>query len=190
MPRFMSRTLGYIIAFGAGALALASVQAQSRQAAAPALTPSDYIEIQQLVSQYSYALDTGADNGYMYADLFAPDGVMHSRLNGQEAKTDFTGREQLARLARIPANSTGSRGPLYVSHFLTNHIIRPAPGGAVGKQYLAILDLSQGGKAGQVRHGGHYEDVYVKTDKGWRFKRREMVRVQSGPSAVPIPGPR
>ena len=121
---FMSRVLGYVIAFGAGALALASVQAQSRQAAAPALTPFDYIEIQQLVAQYSYALDTGADNGYMYADLFAPDGVMHSRLNGQEAETDFAGH------------------------------------------------------------------VYVKTDKGWRFKRREMVRVQSGPSTVPTPGPR
>ena len=70
------------------------------------------------------------------------------------------------------------------------NIIHPAPGGAVGKQYLAILDLSQGGKPGQVRHGGHYEDVYVKTDKGWRFRRREMIRVQSGPSAVPSPGPR
>ena len=39
-------------------------------------------------------------------------------------------------------------------------------------------------------HGGHYEDVYVKTDKGWRFRRREMIRMQSGPSAVPSPGPR
>ncbi len=190
MRGFMSRAIGYAIAFGAGALALVSVQGQSRQPAGPVLTPSDYLEIQQLVAQYSYALDTGADNGYMYADLFAPDGVMHSRINGQEAKTDFTGREQLARLARISPNAAGTRGPLYVSHFLTNHIIHPAPGGAVGKQDLAILDLSQGGKPGQVRHGGHYEDVYVKTDKGWRFRRREMIRVQSGPSAVPSPGPR
>ena len=184
------RRIVWAAAVGVGALVLVTVQAQQRRSDAPVLTPADYIEIQQLVSHYSYALDTGADNGYMYADLFAPDGVMHSRISGQEAKSDFKGREQLARLARINPDAAGGRGPLYVSHFLTNHVIYPSPGGATGKQYLAILDLSQGGKAGTVRQGGHYEDTYVKTDRGWRFKRREMVRAQTGPSAVPAAGPR
>jgi hypothetical protein len=186
----MRQRLAPAAALTIGVLVWVTMQAQQRRPDAPTLTASDYIEIQQLVAHYSYALDTGADNGYMYADLFAPDGVMHSRINGQAAKSDFKGREQLATLARINAGATGTRGPLYVSHFLTNHVIYPAPGGATGKQYLAILDLSQDGKPGAVRHGGHYEDVYVKTDKGWRFKRREMIRVQSGPSAVPTAGPR
>ena len=35
-----------------------------------ALSALDQIEIQQLVWKYAYALDTGADNGYAYADLF------------------------------------------------------------------------------------------------------------------------
>ena len=43
----------------------------TKPAPVPTLTPSDYLQIQQLVARYSYALDTGADNGYAYADLFA-----------------------------------------------------------------------------------------------------------------------
>ena len=38
------------------------------------LTPMDYIEIRQLVNRYAFALDTGSNNGYDYADLFAADG--------------------------------------------------------------------------------------------------------------------
>ena len=36
------------------------------------LTALDYLEIQQLVTRYAYALDSGADNGQLYAGLFAP----------------------------------------------------------------------------------------------------------------------
>ena len=57
------------------------------------LTAADYIEIQQLVARYAYAVDTHADNGYAYAHLFAPDGVF-----GGASPT--TGRDALAKLAR------------------------------------------------------------------------------------------
>ena len=59
------------------------------------LTALDYIEIKQLVSRYAYAVDTGADNGNVYASLFAPDGAFADRM-GRET----TGREALAALAR------------------------------------------------------------------------------------------
>jgi hypothetical protein len=38
------------------------------------LGAADYIEIQQLVARYGYAVDTHADNGYAYADLFTATG--------------------------------------------------------------------------------------------------------------------
>ena len=178
------------VAFGAGLLAVASMQAQQRTAKVTPLTALDYIQIQQLVNHYSYALDTGADNGYMYADLFAPDGVMHSRVGGERDKRDYKGREEIAKLARINPGGAGSRGPRKVSHFLTNHIIDPTPDGAVGKEYLVIVDLAENGAPGVVRQGGHYEDVYVKTPRGWRFKRREMIQSQSGPGPFELNPPR
>ena len=141
-----------------------------------ALTAMDYIEIQQLVAKYPYALDTHADNGYMYADLFAPDGTFGTTK----------GREALATVARN--NQPEKSGPAATRHFLTNVIITPTTEGAVGRQYNVLIDVSgEGGKASTIDHGGFYEDVYVKTPAGWRFKSRTYVRSKLGPKPDPPP---
>ena len=44
--------------------------AQQKIPAAPSRA-ADYVEIQQLVARYAYAVDTHADNGNAYAELFA-----------------------------------------------------------------------------------------------------------------------
>jgi hypothetical protein len=78
--------------------------------ARPTLTPLDYIEIQQLVYRYGYAPDSGADNGYAYADLYAPDAT-------------FTGTNQDRPGAMYQPRAAGSagrggkRGPAFVSHY-------------------------------------------------------------------------
>jgi SnoaL-like domain len=136
------------------------------------LTAADYVEIQQLVARYSYAVDTHADNGYAYADLFTADGTF--------GKTK--GREALAELARTTQKDRG--GPAYTRHFLTNVIIYPTPEGARGSQYLMALDVSEGGKPSSIVHGGRYEDVYVKTAAGWRFKSRQLY-----PARIGVPPP-
>ncbi|HEY7331198.1 MAG TPA: nuclear transport factor 2 family protein [Gemmataceae bacterium] len=87
------------------------------------LTPMDYIEIRQLVNRYAFALDTGSNNGYDYADLFAPD--------GEFMRPYAKGREQLAALARGPR-----LGPDNTVHYIMNHVIEPTPDGAIGKAYL------------------------------------------------------
>lgn len=129
------------------------------------LTPSDYIEIRQLVSRYAYAVDTGADNGNVYASLFALDGAFADRM-GRETK----GREALAALAR-----RNTRGPQSAFHFVVNHVIEPTSEGAVGKEYLLQLRMGEGERPNDIFGGGHYEDVYVKTPDGWRFKRRQFI---------------
>ena len=132
------------------------------------LTAADYIEIQQLVARYGYAVDTHADNGYGYADLFTPDGVFGNTK----------GREALAELARTTQKERG--GPAYTRHFLTNVIVYPTPDGARGNQYLMAVDVSEGGKPSTIVHGGRYDDVYVKTSAGWRFQSRQYVPVKIG----------
>src|SRR6185295_7994558 len=48
-----------------------------------------------------------------------------------------------------------------------------------------------GRKAGELaRTGGHYEDVYVKTSDGWRFKKRDFIPSKSGVDAAPLAPPR
>jgi hypothetical protein len=135
---------------------------------ASTLTPMDYIEIRKLVANYGYGLDTGADNGGMYADLFAPDGSIFGR----------SGRENILALARREPH-----GPHYTRHFLTNVLIEPSPEGATGKQYLAVIDIGENGNPSSFFLGGRYEDTYVKTPQGWRFKSRNLVRANSGPAS-------
>lgn len=160
-------TTALVIGIGAASL----VRAQQKVSGGT-LTAADYVEIQQLVARYSYAVDTHADNGYAYADLFTPDGVF--------GKT--RGREALAELAR--ATQTERAGPAFTRHFLTNVIIHPTPEGARGSQYLMALDVSEGGKPSSVVHGGRYDDEYVKTPAGWRFKSRQL-----RPAKIGVPPP-
>ena len=133
------------------------------------LTAEDHIEIQQLVVGYPYALDTAANNGYDYADLFAPD--------GEFIRPPTKGRDALAKLAIDQPH-----GANYVRHYLANQLVEPTADGAIGKQYLVVIDVGEAGKPSTIFLGGHYEDVYAKTDAGWKFKRREFI-----PSRKPAP---
>jgi hypothetical protein len=148
----------------AGLATAAPAPAQQGATRAPTtlsiLTAEDYIEIQQLVSRYGFALDTGEDNGYQFADLFTDDGSFG------RAK----GREQLAALAR-----GGRRGPRFVRNFSTFAIITPTPEGATGVQYAQAIDFWEDGRPIMPDHFGHYEDVYVKMSQGWRFRSRTFV---------------
>jgi hypothetical protein len=157
------------LVIGIGAASLARAQ---QKVAGGTLTAGDYVEIQQLVALYSYAVDTHADNGYAYADLFAPDGAFGTT----------NGREALAELARTTQKDRG--GPAYTRHFLTNVIIYPTPEGARGSQYLMAIDVSEEGKPSSLVHGGRYDDVYVKTPQGWRFKSRQLY-----PAKIGVPPP-
>ena len=156
-------------------LAAVAVRGQQRAAAqASSLTPQDYIDIQQLVSSYAYGLDGNTDNGATYANLFAPGGVF--------GRPRTEGRENLAALA-----NTQPRGANYVRHFITNHVIEPSPGGAIGREYAVIIDIGENGNPGRIALGGRYDDEYVKTPQGWKFKTRTFtpsrVDVQPPPAA-------
>jgi hypothetical protein len=132
------------------------------------LTAQDYVEIQQLTAAYSHALDTGNDNGYAYANLFTPDGT---------AFDQWIGREKIAEIPRW-----NPHGPDYVRHFAFNHLIEPTADGAIGKQYVVVIDVQRPGKPTSIFLGGQYQDVYVKTPQGWRFKSRTEFRSGSSPT--------
>jgi len=159
--------LSAAVAGCAGALALSTVHAQGGKTAP--FSTADYIEIQQLVSRYAYAVDTGADGGKAYANLFAP-GAIFGALPGT------TGADNLAATAR-----RFQRGPQAVFHYLMDHAIKPQPDGTViGKEYLAQFVIGDNGEPSRVFGGGHYDDAYERTADGWQFKRRQFIASQSG----------
>ena len=144
-------------------MASAAPHAQQR-----ALTPSDYIEIQQLVSSYGHALDSGygtGENGEPYAKLYTADAAF----------AGAAGHDQLVALAHQQP-----RGPDYARHYLINHVIEPTPEGVKGKEYLIVIDNGENGKPSTIFLGGHYEETYEKTAEGWRFKTRRLVTPRSG----------
>jgi len=136
----------------------------------PGLTAEDYIEIQQLVARYPYALDQNPDEGQSYANLFTPDAVF------RQPRTE--GRQNLAKMA-----SGAPHGAKYARHFLANHVIEATADGAVGKQYLVAVDIGESGQPSSIFLGGHYEDVYAKTPEGWRFKTRTFIASVTGTEA-------
>ena len=148
------------------------------QAQGPSLTALDYQEITQLINRYAYGIDTCANNGYEYADVFTPDGVFIDRNSDAGFKAGgrvlASGREALATL--VGGGSRGCKTKLVWtdwSHLMLNHQITPTATGATGRVYLVQMGMTGPGTI--ARHGG-YEDVYVKTAAGWRIKSRTHVR--------------
>jgi len=147
-------------------------------AAAPALTTADRQEITELIHRYAYGIDTCGNNGYDYADVFTDDGVFIDKNSDEGFKAGgrvlAKGREALAAL--IGGGTKGCKTKLIWtdwSHLMLNEVITPTPTGATGRVYL--IQMGMKGPGTIERHGG-YEDVYVKTKKGWRIQSRTHVR--------------
>ncbi len=122
------------------------------------LTALDYAQIEQLYAHYAHYLDTA--DGAKFAGLFVPDGVF---ITNKPGFGNIRGRKALAEFA----TKAGAPPPIVrAGHSTTTVMIDPAPGGATGSAYLMA---GTGADQGYV-----YNDTFVKTAEGWRFKTREV----------------
>ena len=159
-------------------LAMAVVYAQQAGTAkAPALTTQDYIDIQQLNARYAVAIDECTNNGYDYAALYTDDGWFGPSRDGR-ILTKWQGRDRLAEAARGSMKSCDEVPWKGIKHMYINHVIVPSAEGATGRIDLVAIGLD--GDPHKVEHQGHYEDVYVKTPAGWRFKSRTLYPARTG----------
>jgi hypothetical protein len=164
----------------ASAAPIAGKAAGTAVVAAPAssLAAGDTIAIQQLIARSAYALDSAADGGAAYAQLFTADGVFITKT---ALPAEIKGRTQLAAFA---AGDLTHRGPAFVREYLTNYIIQPSRGVATGRVYVVWIEVGENGNAGAILGGGHYEDEYVKTQDGWRIAKRTFVPSRLGPRGI------
>jgi hypothetical protein len=131
----------------------------SAQAPAP-LTPEDSAAIQTLVTGYARAL--AACHAEEYADLFAPAvGYFASGIRGR-----VVGRERLIALVQSERQCTAAPAGAAPS---------TRPGGGNGP--TVALDVTAAGVRGTADLGaaGQYQDEYVKTPEGWRFRSRTVL---------------
>ena len=138
----------------------------------PALIADDYLQIRQLVARYAIALDGGGNVGFDYADLFAP--------GAEFIRPYTTGRDNLAKLALDQPH-----GPLYVRHFITNHVIESSARGRRSASSTCWSSTSRRHARNPARSSwpGTTRIRYVKSERGWRFKRREFIPSRPGPAA-------
>jgi len=132
------------------------------------LGDDDRQQIEELITKYARALSSCAPE--QWADLYASSGGYF----GSGSRGHVTGRARLAALVRSepacvrPAPSrSGSRLPPKA-----NIQIDPSPDGAVGK-------ITLGG-------GAYYQDAYVKTPAGWRFRSRNVVSAQEAAAHLTV----
>jgi hypothetical protein len=147
------------------------------------LTAQDYIDINQLLHKYMFDLDTCVNNGYDYAALFTEDGWIAASSYGSPVRSgNLQGREALARMSgggvdtsrRYPEppncqSKLRVRGPDNQIHLNIGLVLEPTPDGAKGKSYLLMI---HDGTQNPPQYAGWYEDEFVKTPQGWRFKSR------------------
>jgi catechol 2,3-dioxygenase-like lactoylglutathione lyase family enzyme len=147
-------------------------EAPDARAQAAAVTAQDRAEIQQLLAHYATALQRCAAREY--AELFTPDGVFisddfrgatHRELYGKSAT--LVGRAKLIELVNT-------------EEFCLHPETRAAGAGTGGQANRpplnAVIEPTEDGAKGTVALGkdGRYEDLYVKTGDGWRFKSRRV----------------
>lgn len=135
-------------------------------AAQGSLSAQDRADIQELSAKYARLLATCAAEEY--ADLFAPDtGYFASNIRGE-----VVGRERLIALVRSERHCTAP-APQASGNGAAANAPRPVP--------TVVIDLSTMGPTGRADLGekiGRYDDEYVKTAKGWRFKSRTVMTAQ------------
>lgn len=142
------------------------------------LTPQDYIDIQNLVNGYPSKIDGCTNSGYDYADQYVDDAVFGvSSAWGDPGYTWYRGREELAEAAGGGKAGCAPRppGPPQHHHIATSQVTTPTAEGAHGRSTLLSLGSGTAENPPKIEWQGGYEDTYVKTPQGWRFKSRVHV---------------
>jgi len=146
------------------------------------LSAEDYMEIQQLYGFYARDVDPGSKRNAAW--MFTQDAV------AQMGTRRYTGQELKDFYAQVPRNQSAG-----VRHFNSTYVIVGTPEGARGSSYMMQVERRGEGKPVEVTLFGKYEDRFVKTKDGWRFKERIWTpdsfrgsEVTVAPS--PIPGDR
>jgi ketosteroid isomerase-like protein len=130
------------------------------------LSIEDRIGIESLVNEYAWLLDH--QRWHDVADLCTDDAVLFIR--GRE----IVGKPGLAEWA----DRRAERANRHTQHQMTLVRIEPVgPDEVHGTAALVLHVAKTGGGGTYVDLVGEYEDEYVRTPDGWKFRRRRLVQI-------------
>ena len=149
----------------------AAAQAQRKNMKGAALTPSDYMQIQELYGRYDRGCDEG--NNAMIASAWTSDGELVTSRGTDKGS---------AQLGAHAGCHGAAAGPLHVGHLTTTVMLTPTPEGANGFAHVLLVGIGGDPTKPATVNGGIYEDVFVRTPEGWRIKRRTFTSAKQGPN--------
>jgi len=145
------------------------------------LAIEDRIALQDLISAYSWALDTG--DAEALVRCFTEDCLMSEEVF--EDPDIWEGHDGIRGLMNHYANAPGFPGR---QHHVTQVQYFPQEDGSVKLRSFAFVTECEGEPPFLLRFTGWYDDIAVKdTDGQWRFKRR-LVRLWDGEVLKNFPG--
>jgi hypothetical protein len=145
-----------IVALVVSPVVCAGAQSRRSSASPSTLTPQDRADLELLSARYAWALATC--DAEKWPAVFTQDGYFTSGSRGR-----VEGRHRLAEMSR-------SYNCVY-----TDGVAPPHAPGVVVPYKLEVSASPKGATGIAYYNGGRYEDVYVKTPEGWRFKSRTVV---------------
>ena len=145
------------------------------------LALADRCALQDLIADYSWALDTGDVEGLVAC--FTPDARMVEEVFDEP--DIWEGHEGIRGIAEHYRNAAGFPGR---QHHVTQTQYRPQDDGSVRMRSFAFVTECEGEPPYLLRFAGYYDDHAVKCDDGrWRFHRR-TVRLWDGEILQNFPG--
>lgn len=143
------------------------------------LSIADRLEIQEVVSRYAWALDTGDVEAFV--SCFCRVGVLV--WDAFEAPARWEGEDALRHFASFFRAQPSSAGR---QHHVTNLLLEADGEEAIGKAYVTVA-LRQGDGPHALNVMGWYEDRFRREDGQWRIAER-VIRDWSGPILANIAG--
>ena len=158
--------LGGAVAFGLFK-AMPEVNASSNE-----LSLEDRAQIEDVISRYVQTWDTRDVEGWLA--LYTEDAVQPVYFQGEKA-VEVTSTEQRRQIADNFFPDIDRQGIISTRHFQTNSLFEKQSDGSVkGTTWYVEIRLFDDPDADPLVRTGEYRDVFVKTDQGWKFARREI----------------
>jgi 3-phenylpropionate/cinnamic acid dioxygenase small subunit len=132
----------------------------------PQPSAEDRIAIQLLVTEYAWLLDH--QRWQDVADLCTEDAVLHIR--GRE----IVGRQGLGEWAEYRARKKNRR----TQHQMTLLRLTAVSKDEVHGSAALVLHTAKAGGGTYIDLVGEYHDEYVRSEDGWRFSRRRLVKLE------------
>jgi len=127
----------------------------------------DRLEIQDLISMYSYAYDENLIDEFM--SLFADDAEV-------DLLTYSKGLDEIRGQIEERRHYLRNNG-IHPRHHQTVTVLKDISDTRVqGKTYILLTWYREDASELELRFSGMYDDEFVKTDSGWKFRKRKVER--------------